>query len=226
MKLSLLLFALALPVHAAEVYFDTVSTAKATRLHGAYVGAYAGSSRLSDATTGPRLKGQNIGNDSGWIAGVKFGYAFETPLPIRPALELELFHLTSGVSASKSGGNQYTGDIKANGAMLNAAVGFDLGGADDSFLSKLRPYVGAGTGLAYASVKGVNLKLDGRNVHNADDGGQVSFGYQVFGGLEYAASDELSFFAEYKYLNLYDLGSGDIQGAELSLYTLGMRFLY
>ncbi|MBL9117567.1 MAG: outer membrane beta-barrel protein [Verrucomicrobiaceae bacterium] len=221
-----LAFALGTVAPAAEVYFDTVSTAKATRLHGSYISAYAGGSRIGGVSTGKNLRGHSLNNATGWNAGVRFGYSFDTPVALRPALELDLGYLSNDVSLRKSADTRYKGGLQSVYAFGNVLLALDLEntGASD-FWSKLKPYVGAGAGLAYARVRHLDYVKDGRRVDD-EDGGQISFGYQVFAGLEYEFTDQFSIYGEYKYLSLYDLGGGDVQGADFSQYLVGMKFQY
>lgn len=213
---------------AAEVYFDTVSTAKTSRLHGAYISAHTGVSDTGSIDTSDRLSRMGVKGDTGWTAGLKFGYMFTTPTVLRPALELELSYLTSELSGSKGSRNTYRSDFQAFNAFGNAVMAFDFEDQNtpsDDFLAKIKPYIGAGVGVSLTRNERVEARIDGRRIKD-EDGGKTSFGYQVFAGLEVPLSDELSLFGEYKYVNLYDLGGGDIQGADFNLYTVGLRLQY
>ena len=214
---------------AAEVYFDTVSTAKASRLQGAYISAYAGGSRVQSAATGKNLSGHSLRNATGWNAGVRFGYSFSTPIPVRPSLELELGYLNNDINLERNAGNSYKGSLQSAHAFGNVVLALDmdnhLGDGASDFWRKVKPYIGAGAGLAYARLQHLEYIDDGRRIKD-EEGGQISFGYQVFAGLEYAFTDELSIYGEYKYLSLYDLGGGDLQGADFSEYLIGMKFQY
>jgi len=214
---------------AAEVYFDTVSTAKATRLHGAYVSAYAGANSVQSVATSSRLAGHSKEDATGWSAGVRFGYMFSTPIPIRPSVELELGYLTNDINLQRSSKNSYKGSLQSFNAFGNVVLTLDmenhLGESSSDFWRKVKPYIGAGAGMAYARLQHLEYIRNGRRV-NDEDGGQISFGYQVFGGIEYAFTDAFSIYGEYKYLSLYDLGGGEVQGADFSEYLIGMKFQY
>lgn len=214
---------------AAEVYFDTVSTAKATRLHGAYVSAHAGANTVQSVSTGKNLNGHSLQDATGWSAGVRFGYAFATPIPVRPSLELELGYLTNDINLQRSSKNSYKGSLQSFHAFGNVVLALDmenhLSETSSDFWRKIKPYIGAGAGMSYARLQHLEYIRDGRKV-NDEDGGQISFGYQVFGGVEYAFTDSFSIYGEYKYLSLYDLGGGDVQGADFSEYLIGMKFQY
>lgn len=233
MQLRPLLTALALAgtasTQAAEVYFDTVSTAKATRLHGAYVSAHAGANTINGVSTSEKLKGHDKQSATGWSAGVRFGYSFATPIPVRPSLELELGYLNNDVNLVKNSNNSYKGSLQSFNAFGNVVLSLDMENHLDesasNFWRKIKPYIGAGAGMSYARIQHLEYIRDGRRVGD-EDGGQISFGYQVFGGVEYAFTDAFSIYGEYKYLSLYDLGGGDVQGADFSEYLIGMKFQY
>lgn len=216
-------------VSAAEVYFDTVSTAKATRLHGAYISAYAGANRVQSVATSSELSGHSTKGATGWSAGARFGYSFATPIPIRPSVELELGYLTNDINLQRSSKNSYKGSLQSFHAFGNVVLSLDLenhlGDTSSDFWRKVKPYIGAGAGMAYARLQHLEYIRDGRRV-NDEDGGQISFGYQAFAGVEYAFTDSFSIYGEYKYLSLYDLGGGEVQGADFSEYLIGMKFQY
>lgn len=224
--LSLALSALA---PAAEVYFDTVSTAKASRLHGSYISAYGGTSSASNVATSNNLRGFRARNSDGFNAGVRFGYSFSTPLPVRPSLELDLGYLSNDIRLDRGPSNRYKGTMQSFNAFGNVLLSLDLEDHLDEtasdFWRKLKPYIGAGAGMAYARIKHLDYRRDGRNISD-EEGGQISFGYQVFAGLEYAFTDEFSVYGEYKHLSLYDLGGSDVGGADFNQFLLGMKFQY
>ena len=214
---------------AAEVYFDTVSTAKASRLQGAYVSAYGGSSSVTQTTLHPRYKGLGSRGSDGWAAGVKFGYQFTTPLPIRTAAELELGYLNSTVDVFRNSENYFRGNLQSYHAFGNLVLGLDLEGfapeGTDERALMIKPYIGAGAGVALTSLQDEVRRFDGRGAR-PENGSKASFGYQIFGGVEVELSEELSLYGEYRYLDLYDLGQGDLQGAALNQFLFGMRLAY
>jgi opacity protein-like surface antigen len=213
----------------AEVYFDTVSTAKAARLHGAYFSAGGGIADNVGVGTGPRLRGFDMSGDSGWSVGLKFGYAFVTPIPIRPSIELELNYLNSELHGEGGPLGQFDSELHAYSAMGNLVLALDFEEFRDNYgdvLAALKPYVGAGAGIGYVHQNDVRFTRTNGNVARKDEGGEASFGYQVFGGLEIELAPEFSLYGEYKYVNFYDLGNADIQGADFSVWSLGMKFQY
>jgi outer membrane autotransporter protein len=219
----------AVSANAAEVYFDTVSTAKATRLHGAYVSAYTGANTVQSVATNSRLAGHTSKDATGWSAGVRFGYSFATPIPVRPSVELELGYLNNDINLVRNSRNSYKGGLQSFHGFGNVVLSLDLenhlGESSSDFWRKVKPYIGAGAGMAYARIQRLEYIRDGRRVDD-EDGGQISFGYQVFGGVEYAFTDSFSIYGEYKYLSLYDLGGGEVGGADFSEYLIGMKFQY
>lgn len=213
----------------AEVYFDTVSTAKAGRLHGAYFSAGGGFADNVGVGTGPRLRGFDVSGDSGWAASIKFGYSFITPLPIRPSLELELGYLNSELHGEGGSQGKFDSELHAYSAMGNAVLALDFEEYREGYgdlLAAIKPYIGAGVGIAYVHQNDVRFTRNTGYVARKNEGGEVSFGYQIFGGLEVEISPEFSIYGEYKYMDLYDLGNADIQGAEFSVWSLGMKFQY
>jgi opacity protein-like surface antigen len=226
--LVLAILALAGLANGAEVYFDTVSTAKASRLHGAYFTAGGGVVENVGVGTGPRLTGYDFDSGSGWSAGIKFGYAFVTPTPFTPAVELELAYLNSELHGEGGGLGSFDSELHSYSAMANAVLALDLESLGDygNVMASIKPYIGAGVGIAYVHQNDVRFtRADGR-VSRKDEGGEVSMGYQFFGGVEFEFSPEFSIFGEYKYVNYYDLGNADIQGADFSVWSLGMKFQY
>ena len=72
-------------------------------------------------------------------------------------------------------------DILILAPTLNVRYGFDLSGSDDEFVSRLRPYVQGGIGLAY-------VEKDRRG-RNPDD---VEFLLNGGAGIEYAITESLA----------------------------------
>lgn len=233
MKLKLLAVAFLLvgssSSNAAEIYFDTVSTAKASRLHGSYVGTFVGGVNVGDTVTTGRIKDVPVdGSKLGWIAGVEFGYKWVTPVGINLAAELEFYYLNQEVSGSRRG-TRYRSDLGAFGAMTNGIIQFDLEsmlGPDAGWIGAIKPYIGAGVGFGYGYQNNVAYKERGRSERSLDDGGEASFAYQLLAGIEVELAENFSVYCEYRYLDLYDFGNGGIGGAEFSALVLGARFQY
>jgi opacity protein-like surface antigen len=218
------------PVTAAEVYFDTVNTASASRLHGAYMGAFGGAANVTNTVTSSRLRGFNVdGNGTGWMAGVEFGYKWVTPVGINIATELELYYMNQNISGSK-GSASYRSALTYLGAMANGILQFDMEaliGEDAGWVGRLKPYIGAGLGYGYGNQKHIAYRAPGkRRERDLEDGGEPSFGYQLFAGVEVELADNFSVFGEYRYMDLYDFGNGDIRAADVSVWMIGVRVQY
>src|SRR5262249_53984481 len=87
------------------------------------------------------------------------------------------------------------GRIKVIAGLANGYYDFDTG-------TKLRPFVGAGVGIA-------QVKLDGGPFHDDDTG----FAYQFQTGVAYPINERLSAQVAYRYLGVNDvkLGEGPFQ---------------
>jgi opacity protein-like surface antigen len=229
LAVTLLLSLAAATLPAAEVYFDTVNTAKASRLHGAYFGAFAGGANVTGTSSSERLGGVAVDGDGmGWIGGVEFGYKWVTPVGINLAAELEFYYLNQDISG-RNGRSSYRSSMSAFGAMSNGVVQLDLEsllGEDAGWVGRIKPYVGAGVGFGYGYQDQIAYKREGSRERALNDGGEASFAYQLFAGVEVEVSDNFSVYTEYRYLDLYDFGNGDIEGADISTWILGARFQY
>ena len=226
---TLLALLLTASAPAAEVYFDTVSTASASRLHGAYFGAFAGGVNAHGAETSRRTRNLNVdGNGLGWMTGVEFGYKWATAVGVNLAAELELYYLQQDMAGS-TGSESYRSTLNAFGAMGNGIVQFDLGamlGEEAGWLANVKPYVGAGVGFGYGYQNQIAYKAPGRRTRQLDDGGEAGFAYQLIAGVEVDLADNFSVYGEYRYLNLYDFGNSDIASVDFSAWVLGVRFQY
>ncbi len=214
-------------LRADEVFFDTVSTEKASRMSGAYFGVFGGGATTADSSTGTPLEGANVDGGSGWFAGAEVGYYFRTPFPIRPAIELEAFYL--GTEVDSSGSTDFRSDLWAAGAFVNLLLALDLSMyAEDlgPFWSSLRPYVGAGIGAAYTKLNGGSVQHKDGTSTRIDSSSSVGFAYQLFAGLEVALADDLSIYGEYKYLVLDNTGSEAVSEVASNLWTLGVKVQY
>jgi len=214
---------------AAEVYFDTVNTASASRLHGAYFGAFAGGVDAHGTSTSKRLRNLNVdGRGMGWIGGLEFGYKWATPVGLNFAAELELYYLNQDMSGS-SGRESYRSSLHAFGAMGNGIVQIDfetLLGEDAGWIANVKPYFGAGVGFGYGYQSQIAYKRAGGREREQGNAGGTSFGYQLLAGIEVEMAENFSVYGEYRYLNLYDFGGGEIEGVDFSAWVLGVRFQY
>ncbi len=214
---------------ADEVYFDTISTRKASRDHGAYFGAFGGG-----APSGPSAdlrgdyKGLHIDKDDGWFLGAEFGYSFSTPLPAKAFVELEFSYLDTPLNAfgSKS---LLQSDIRAFNLLLNGGIQLNLDDRRDEvgdFWASFRPFVGAGIGGAHVRQNNILLEEDGKRVISDRDHKDFSWAYQFFAGIEFALSDTFSIYGEYKRLGYEDFGDGDVSDAKYDLWAIGFKLQY
>jgi opacity protein-like surface antigen len=216
---------------AEEVYFDTISTEKATRLHGAYFGGFAGGSVFRDADFGGGLAGRGLGADEkgGWFAGIEFGYSWQTPFVVRPAVELEFTYLESDLDSSGPGGTGVSGELNTGIIMANGILSLDLADHIDdvgTFWASFHPYVGAGAGLAFNKVTDASVDLAGAPRVSLDRSWNTAFAYQWLAGVEVALTDTFSVYGEYRRVTIDELAGGTIDGAEFDLWTLGFKLQY
>lgn len=225
-----LLAIFAVPSQAAEVYFDTVSTASAERLHGAYFGAFAGGVDLNGAATSSKLNGVSLsGRSQGAMGGIEFGYKWATPVGINLATELELFYLSQDISGSGRGGS-YRSKVKYGGAMANGIIQLDLGailGDDAGWVGRIKPYIGGGVGYGYGTQDFIEVRYPGKKrTSRIDDGGETAFSSQLFAGVEVEVMENFSVYGEYRQMNFYDFGNSDVRSLDFGSWLLGVRFQY
>jgi len=230
LKILPLLALLASPLSAAEVYFDTVNTASAERLHGAYFGAFAGGVNMNGVATSSKLNGVNIsGRSRGEMGGIEFGYKWATPVGITLATELELFYLSQYIMGSGRGGS-YRSKVKYGGAMANGVIQFDLGamlGEDAGWVGRIKPYIGGGVGYGYGAQDFIQVRYPGsKKTRRFDDGGETAFSSQLFAGVEVEVMENFSVYGEYRQMNFYDFGNSDIRALDFGSWLLGVRFQY
>jgi opacity protein-like surface antigen len=225
------LFALvASSLSAAEVYFDTVNTASAERLHGAYFGAFAGGVDLNGSATSSRLNGVNVsGRSRGEMGGIEFGYKWATPVGINLAAELEMFYLSQYLDGSGRGGS-YRSKVKYGGAMANGVIQLDLGailGDEAGWVGRIKPYIGGGVGYGYGAQDFIQVKYPGTNkTRRLNDGGETAFSSQLFAGVEVEVMENFSVYGEYRQINFYDFGNSDLRALDFGSWLVGVRFQY
>ncbi len=214
-------------IQAAEVYFDTVSTEKAVRMHGAYFGLFGGGATDFEVEEGKGLEEASQRDENGWFVGAEVGYQFRTPFPLRPAIELELFYLANDYRADVGGGKA-SADMYHVPLMANAILALDLSDyrEDLGFLAAFHPYIGAGVGAAYSNVSNSSLETaDGRTLKLAD-GSKVTFAYQIIAGLEIELSDYFSIYGEYRRLWIDDIAGATFTSGDQNLWGAGFKVQY
>ena len=172
-------------------------------------------------------------DETGWFAGLKLGYVFDTGSFILPAIELEGFYNTVDVRV-RARSDEFDADAEIGGDLdqivlqLNFLLKFDIG--------RFRPYIGAGAGAAYLQAD----EIDGTIRVNNDefdfdvDADELSdeigvrnegwvFAWQAVGGFDYYFTDNFSVFAEYKALFFHGNDS-DVDYYLQHLVGGGVRF--
>ena len=188
--------------------------ASAAETPGLYLGAGGGADWLQDmdlrgGTAAGAPFSSNIDSDTGWAAIGTLGYRLGNGW--RTEIEGGYRH---------NDGNAFNGAINANtevrtwDAMTNVLYDFDLG-------SPIRPYVGVGVGAVNVDAKVGGLGSD-------DD---WAFGYQGIAGVEYAVSDTVALFTDYRYMATQGLnvnpGTGGINDEYRSHTVLaGLRWTF
>ena len=219
------------PATAGEVALNqlppnTVSTVKAMRQHGAYWSAFAGAAFDFSASGAGAFGKYSAEDEGGWMAGIKAGYSFETPGVFRPAAEIEVAYLDNELRGSNGSGDSFSGDLFHLTLMANAILGIDMGELTGlAGFSGLRPYVGAGVGVAYSSVRGLSVEENGKSRSRGDSSGS-SLAYQFIGGLEYQLSEYVSLFTDYRYFVIDDIAGGEFGEATQDLWTVGVKINY
>lgn len=212
---------------AAEVYFDTVSTEKAVRTHGAYFGLFGGGATNFEVDGGQGLEEASQQDKNGWFVGAEIGYQFRTPFPIRPAIELELFYLSNDYRA-EVGGGKAAADLYHVNLMANVLLALDLTDYRDElgFLASFHPYIGVGAGAAYTNVSSGSITTAEGRTLSLGDGAKVTLAYQLIAGLEIDLSDYFSIYGEYRRLWIDDIAGSSLTSGDQNLWGLGFKVQY
>ncbi len=213
---------------ADEIYFDTVSTRKASRDQGSYIGVFGGGSRSQDADFRGVLEGNRLEKDDGWLAGIEFGYEFQLVRPINAFFEAEFTFMSM---AMNGGGHRsgYESDLRSLNAMLNFGLQLNL---DDSrnqvgdFWANFRPFAGVGVGGAWSRSSNRKAFVEGSPVRIGGSEKDLEWAYQVFAGVEYAFSDTFSIYGEWRRMMISEVNDGSISDPEFDMWLLGMKFKY
>lgn len=215
---------------AAEVYFDTISTEKATRLSGAYFGVFGGADVDQDADVNPNnSRPLNLDGEGSLYLGVEFGYQWQTPFPLRTGFEVEAMYLANDFEASNAL-TSASADFHSAVVMANLTLALDLSDYRDDlgpFWASFHPYIGAGVGGAYVWQRNYKLERANGSIQNGGNSGDFTFAYQLFAGVEFDLTDTLSLYAEYKYLVFDDLGaSTGVSDYQHNLFGAGLKMQY
>ena len=143
-------------------------------------------------------------NELGWFAGLKYGYEFASPNRVRFALEGELLYSQLDAETESNDGGfslRTKGDFSAAAFMINGLVRFEP-------IWSLRPYIGAGVGVAYVELQDVESEVTFKGVRLANrkqqDSEDWTFAYQGIAGLDFQLNERVSIFTEYKALVFHD----------------------
>jgi opacity protein-like surface antigen len=156
----------------------------------------------------------DLDSDTGWFAGLKLGYVWDTGGVFMPAIELEGFYNTVDVNIDATARSLRT-DARVNGELKSGVFMFNLLGKFN--LGHFRPYVGAGAGAAYlegGDIRGslrfrgeefASFETDADDIEERTDleASGWTFAWQAIGGFDVYLTDSVSLFAEYKALWFY-----------------------
>jgi opacity protein-like surface antigen len=178
---------------------------------GANVAQHADFDRFEDDDFDIEL---DLEDETGWFAGLKLGYVFDTGGFLLPAIELEGFYNTVDVRVRASSDDfdrdaEIGGDLDQIVLQLNFLLKFDIG--------RFRPSIGAGAGAAYLNADEIHGRIG--NDEFEVDADELSdeigvrnegwvFAWQAIGGFDYYFTDDFSVFAEYKALFFHGHDSG------------------
>lgn len=159
--------------------------AQAEDTEGPYVridGGYSVAGNGEIATTAPI--GVNTKLDDGYLVSGAFGYATSAGFRI----EGEVSHRWNKLKPSTT--LDRDGKVSATSLMLNGY--FEFGGSD----SMVRPYVGAGAGVAFTRTKAKNSTPV---IPVSIDDKSTSFAYQLMGGVAVDVSKDVTLDVGYRY---------------------------
>ena len=199
-----------------------LAAATPAQAEGIYIGAFGGVNFAQDSELSYDPGGYefDVEHDTGWLAGAAAGYAFDFGLRAEAEVayrmndfdRLEFFVYDTGLD----------GDVSTLSLMGNLWFEAPL-------TTALRPFVGAGVGMAQVSLNDV----EAGGTAFVDDSDWV-FAYQVGGGLAYRFMPGWDVTAEYRYfatdeaeVELEGPGAGDGE-YEYSSHSvlLGVRYTF
>jgi opacity protein-like surface antigen len=143
----------------------------------------------------------SIDTDDGWRVGGALGYSFNNWL----AIEGEIGYMKQDFDSVEfdEADGEFTGlagetfdlggDISILTGMVNAIVGFPIGGI-------FRPYIGGGIGAAHVNADASISDLD----FSLDDSDTV-FAAQAFAGIDVSITDNIAIGGRARYLHLNDI---------------------
>ncbi len=216
---------------------------------GAYVGVFAGVSLSQSADMkldyiGHSLDYDVLDRNGDLLVGLEVGYSWRTRFPVEVGLEFEAFYGSTEINSaarSNAGTPIELGDVATTQAdlsyvafMLNGTLTLDLRKYRPwlgKYVTRLRPYVGAGIGGAQLFYRNQRIQSFGdlAGVPTAAANSPFSidefvFASQIFGGLEIMVNDKLGIYSEYRRLSFAK--TNDLQSLDLNIFLGGLRLRY
>ena len=186
-----------------------------------YLKPSIGISGLSN-TSGMRIDEINsyiaVTTEDGFSAGIGLGYAYNRNL----SAEVSWEYRSNDTKVNLSDGSEFPdGNYASSLFFVNGVWHFNSS-------SQWRPYVGGG--IVY--VQEIDIDLESAGVEQSfSDSGQ--FGLQVFGGIDYKFTENITFGGEVRYFSsgMDNLQSelpatGSIEGLEYDTWTIGVTMTY
>lgn len=207
------------------VVFGLASLASSAHAQGWYVGIQGGMTFAQDADNEANgvtiTTSQDTGFNIGGVGGYDFGNSFRAEGEVvyrkNDVDELDLSDLGLGVNTLDG-----TGDVSALSFMANGFYDFDVSWP-------VKPYVGAGIGVASVSLNDVGATAGGLTVELADDDDTV-FAYQLGAGLSYPLTPSATISVDYRYFATSDPTFKDVDGdkfdSEFKSHNIGVRLLF
>lgn len=162
------------------------------------------SADIVDSSNGLGRFSNDLESDTGYFGGLKLGYEFPTTCWAALALEGELLysHLDAEASSStRQFSLRTSGEISTAAFMANALVKF-------SPVWRVRPYVGAGVGVAHVWLRNTESKVTflGQPTGNLPrkDADDWTVAYQGIAGLDWQMTERWALFTEYKAMVFHD----------------------
>jgi len=163
------------------------------------------SADIGDSRSAVGAFSSDLDSETGWFAGLKLGYDFDSEAWAHAAVEVEAFynHVDAELRSGSGGivSAQTAGDVHAAVVMANAFVKFKP-------LWHLRPYVGGGIGAAHLWLReaSTEVRVGGVPVRQRrrGDAEDWTFAYQGIAGLDVWVNDRWTIFTEYHALVFHD----------------------
>lgn len=219
--------------------------------YGPYVGIFGGSSTGQDASMtidsiGRSMDYDVLDWDGNMLMGFEIGHSWKTRRYLEFGIEFEGFFSGTDLQTFANGASadgaavqlsdvyQAAADMNFAAFMLNGVVNLDLRKLRPrvgTFISNLRPYVGAGVGGAQVWFRNQRVVTFGDAFGAPTSAASTPFGldqfvfaYQVFGGLEYQLKEKFSIYAEYRWFNMEKIDVLD--EFESEYFIGGLRYRY